>query len=255
MDVAAPSPTLHLRDYAILLDVDGTILDLASSPREVFCPPFLRKTLNRLYELTGGAVALVSGRSIDDLDLIFAPLQLAAVGGHGAEFRPFPGGEIDRRRALPLDKNLKRELATVGALGPGILIEDKGFSLAIHYRLAPDKEALVRALVDRICACHPAENIDVLPGKFVVEIKPAGFDKGKAVLELMTYPPFTGRNPIFIGDDTTDEAVFAIIPDLAGLAFSVGRDVPGVNGVFSTPASVRRWLDRITRDGVSLTHD
>src|SRR6266481_3460103 len=144
MDVAALSPTLKLQDYAILLDVDGTILDLAPSPREVFCPPFLRKTLARLYELTGGAVALVSGRAVEDLDLIFAPLQLAAVGGHGAEFRPIPGGDIDRERVAPLDKNLKRELATVAALGPGILIEDKGYSLAIHYRLAPDKEALVR---------------------------------------------------------------------------------------------------------------
>jgi trehalose 6-phosphate phosphatase len=255
MDVAALSPTLKLQDYAILLDVDGTILDLAPSPREVFCPPFLRKTLYRLFDLTGGAVALVSGRAIDDLDLIFSPLQLAAVGGHGAEFRPFPGGDVDRERVAPLDKNLKRELAAVAALGPGILIEDKGYSLAIHYRLAPDKEALVRAFVARVCADCPAAHIDVLPGKFVVEIKPAGFDKGKAVRELMTYPPFRGRSPVFIGDDTTDEAVFAIIPDLAGLAFSVGRDVPGVNGVFSTPASVRRWLDRITRDGVSLTHD
>jgi len=253
MDVAAPLPTIHLRDYAILLDVDGTILDLAPSPREVFCPPFLRKTLARLYELTGGAVALVSGRAVEDLDLIFAPLQLAAVGGHGAEFRPIPGGDIDRHRVTPLDKNLKRELATIASLGPGILIEDKGFSLALHYRLVPDKEPVVHEFVDRICAGYPAAHMEVLPGKFVVEVKPAGFDKGTAVRELMTYPPFAGRNPLFIGDDTTDEAVFAIIPDLSGLAFSVGRDVPGVNGVFSTPASVRRWLDRITRDGVSLT--
>jgi trehalose 6-phosphate phosphatase len=247
MEIVAPSLISNLKDYAILLDVDGTILDLAPSPRQVWCPPGLRQTLARLYERAGGAVALVSGRSLADLDLIFAPLLLAAVGGHGAELRTTPGGENERNGAVPLDKALKRKLATVAELGPGILVEDKGYSLAIHYRLAADKGRTVQAAVDRIAADEPAGSIEVLPGKYVIEIKRAGFNKGTAVRDLMGYPPFHGRIPIFIGDDTTDEAAFAVIPDLGGLAFAVGKYVPGVNGMFDSPSSVRGWLERIAR--------
>ena len=91
MDIAATSPTSDLRECAILLDIDGTILDIAPAPQEVWVPPTLRHTLGRLQELTSGALALVSGRKLDDIDLMFAPLQLAAIGGHGAELRPVPG--------------------------------------------------------------------------------------------------------------------------------------------------------------------
>jgi trehalose 6-phosphate phosphatase len=251
MDIAAPSLLPNLQECAILLDVDGTILDLAATPREVWVPPSLRHDMTRLSERTGGAVALVSGRSLDDLDLLFSPLQLPAVGGHGAEFRPHIGGELDLRRTVPLDASLKRKFATVAEIGPGIVIEDKGYSIALHYRLAPGLEDVVKGAVARICAENPRAPIEVLHGKSVLEIKQVGFNKGTGVRELMRYPPFVDRHPIFIGDDVTDESVFDIISEFDGLAFSVGRIVAGVNGHFEKPEAVRDWLTRIADEGES----
>ena len=251
MDIVAPSLIPNLQECAILLDVDGTILDLASTPREVWVPPSLRRDMTRLSERTGGAVALVSGRSLNDLDLLFSPLQLPAVGGHGAEFRAQMGGEPDLRRTVPLDAGLKRKFAKVAEIGPGIIIEDKGYSIGLHYRLAPDLEDAVNEAVDRICAEHPSAPIEILRGKSLLEIKQIGFSKGTGVRELMRYPPFIDRHPIFIGDDVTDESVFEIIAEFDGLAFSVGRMVAGVNGHFERPEAVRGWLTRIADEGES----
>jgi trehalose 6-phosphate phosphatase len=250
MALADTSLVPDLRKCAILLDIDGTILDLAPSPQQVWVPPELRRTLARLDSLTGGAVALVSGRSLHDIDLIFSPLQLAAVGGHGAELRPV-AGTAPLLRVGPLSAALKRELAGVTELGPGILAEDKGYSLALHYRLAPDKREALRSAVEEICAAAPPGSVEILPGKQVVEIKPAGINKAIAVRELMRYPPFAARNPIFIGDDTTDEPVFGIIAEFGGLGFSVGRIVADSNGHFDTPESVRSWLAHIAAEGAS----
>jgi trehalose 6-phosphate phosphatase len=249
MDIAAPSLIPNLQECAILLDVDGTILDLAQTPREVWVPPSLRHDMTRLSERTGGALALVSGRSVNDLDLLFSPLQLPAIGGHGAEFRPFTGGEPELRRTVPLEAALKRKFAIVAELGPGILIEDKGYSISLHYRLAPDLEDAVEEAVARICAKNAAAPIEILRGKSVLEIKQVGFNKGTAVRELMHLPPFLDRHPIFIGDDVTDESVFAIIKEFDGLAFSVGRMAAGVNGHFEKPEAVRGWLTRIAGNG------
>ena len=247
MELAEPSVIPDLRKCAILLDIDGTILDLAPSPQQVWVPPGLRQTLARLDRLTGGAMALVSGRSLHDIDLIFSPLQLAAIGGHGAELRAAAGAE-PMTCAPPLNAALKRKLASLTELGPGILAEDKGYSLALHYRLAPEQEETVRAAVDRICAQAPEGSVEILPGKLVVEVKPAGLNKATAVSELMSRAPFADRNPIFIGDDTTDLPVFALLPQFGGLGFSVGRIVADVNGHFDKPESVRSWLARIAAE-------
>src|SRR5580704_14213095 len=138
MSIAAPCLVPDFQACALLLDVDGTILDLAPTPREVRVPSSLRHAMSRLSERTGGALALVSGRRVSDLDLLFAPLELPAVGGHGAEIRPVAGTSLDIRRTLPLDATLKRKFAAIAESGPGILIEDKGYSVALHYRLAPE---------------------------------------------------------------------------------------------------------------------
>jgi trehalose 6-phosphate phosphatase len=249
MDIAAPSPVLDLRNRAILLDIDGTLLDIAQSPRQVWVPTGLRAILSRLAEMTGGALALVSGRTINDIDLIFSPLQLAAIGVHGAEMRI--SGDADVQiRVPPLSKAFKRQLAMIAELGPGILVEDKGFSLALHYRLAPDKGPAVISAVAAICAASPHEVVEVLPGKLVIDVKPAGIDKGNAVSELMRHPPFAGRQPIFIGDDTTDLPVFSIIPRFGGQAFSVGGIVADVDGHFDAPRDVRSWLARMVAEGL-----
>jgi trehalose 6-phosphate phosphatase len=240
----------HLNDSAILLDIDGTLLDLAPTPREVWVPPGLAKTLNRLLDRTSGALALVSGRSLNDIDLIFAPEQFPGVGGHGAEMRISGDSEAVATHAPPMDKELKRRLAAIAKLSPGILLEDKGYSLALHYRLAPHAEKAIYAAVSLIRADLPNAPIEVLPGKCVCEIKHSGFNKATGVRELMTHEPFKGRRPFFIGDDVTDETVFAIMPELGGLAFSVGRRTQGVAGHFDEPGDVRAWLARLVDDEV-----
>jgi trehalose 6-phosphate phosphatase len=235
----------HLSETAVLLDIDGTLLDLAPTPREVWVPPGLAKTLNGLLQRTSGALALVSGRSLNDIDLIFAPEQFPGVGGHGAEMRLSTDSEAVATHAPPMDKELKRRLAAIAKLSPGILLEDKGYSLALHYRLAPHAEKAIYEAVSLIRADLPNASIEVLPGKCVCEIKHSGFNKASGVLELMKHEPFKGRRPIFIGDDVTDETVFAIMPDLNGLAFSVGRRAQGVAGHFDEPSDVRAFLARL----------
>jgi trehalose 6-phosphate phosphatase len=197
---------------------------------------------------TSGALALVSGRSLNDIDLIFAPEQFPAVGGHGAEMRLSIESEAVATHAPPMDKELKRRLAAIAKLSPGILLEDKGYSLALHYRLAPHAEKAIYEAVSLIRADLPSAPIEVLPGKCVFEIKHSGFTKATGVRELMTHEPFRGRRPIFIGDDVTDETVFAIMPDLGGLAFSVGRRAQGVAGHFDEPRDVREWLAHLLDD-------
>src|SRR3954469_23263990 len=243
----------HLSECALLLDIDGTLLDFAPTPREVWVPPGLAKTMNRLLERTSGALALVSGRSLNDIDLIFAPAEFPAVGGHGAEMRLSGEGEAVAAHAPPLDKDLKKRLAAIAQLSPGILLEDKGYSLALHYRLAPHAEKAIYEAVSLIRADLPNAPIEVLPGKAVCEIKHSGFTKATGVMELMTHEPFKGRRPLFIGDDVTDESVFAIMPDLDGLAFSVGRRAHGVAGHFDEPQDVREWLAHLLNDEKLLT--
>src|SRR5438445_2069729 len=212
--VPVPSSLVpHLSETAVLLYIDGTLLELMPTPREVWVPPGLAKTLNRLLVRTNGALAMVSGRSLNDIDLIFAPEQFPAVGGHGAEMRIDPDSESVAAHAPPLDKELKRRLAAIAKLSPGILLEDKGYSLALHYRLAPHAEKAIYAAVSLIRADLPNAPIEVLPGKCVCEIKHSAFTKASGVRELITHAPFKGRRPIFIGDDVTDEAVFEIMPD------------------------------------------
>src|ERR1700726_3684654 len=246
-----PSPDLvpvvselarRLNECAILLDIDGTLLDLAPTPREVWVPPGLATTLNRLLEKTSGALALVSGRSLNDFDLIFAPDQYPVGGGHGAEMRLPAESEAVATHAPPMDRELKRRLAAIAKVSPGILLEDKGYSLALHYRLAPHAEKAIYEAVSLIRADLPNAPIEVLPGKCVCEIKHSGFNKASGVRELMTHEPFKGRRPLFVGDDVTDETVFSIMPELGGLAFSVGRRAKGVAGYFDDPSDVRAWL-------------
>jgi trehalose 6-phosphate phosphatase len=248
---AVPVPHLlvpHLGETALLLDIDGTLLDLAPTPREVWVPPDLLATLNLLREKTAGALALVSGRSLNDIDLIFAPGEFSAVGGHGAEMRLVADGAPATSFAPPLPTELKRRLAAIARLSPGILLEDKGYSLALHYRLAPYAETAIREAIALIKSDLPDAPIEVLPGKCVFEVKHSACNKASGVRALMTHEPFRGRRPLFIGDDVTDESVFEIMPEFDGTAFSVGQRVRSVAGHFDTPSDVRKFLARLTSE-------
>lgn len=248
----APQPVLPpLTACALLFDIDGTLLDLAPTPDQVVVPKGLRNALQRLFEASGGALAFVSGRSISDIDSIFQPMMLPAVGGHGAEMRTSPTSEACAIGAQPMSRELKRRFAAIGEMSERILIEDKGYSIAIHYRQALEFEPAIFARVTAIRSDLSEAAIDVLPGKRVVEIKPSGFSKASGVRELMAHPPFKGRQPVFFGDDVTDDSVFAIMPDIAGLSFSVGRKARGVAGQFGRPRDVRRWLTELAERGTS----
>ena len=235
---------LDAGSIALLLDVDGTLIDIGPTPFEVDVSDTLKQSLARLMHLTGGAIALVSGRPIRDLDRLFAPLMLPAVGGHGAEMRVGEGVAASRVADLPAA--LRQRL--IGAIDPrsGLEFEDKGYSVALHYRKAPEHEERLRAHVVAARAAFPDEDTEVLPGKMMIEVKRPGIDKGTGIRELMRHRPFAGRIPVFIGDDVTDEAAFAAMPALGGLGFSVNRAFEGLSGIFSAPAEVRRALRELS---------
>jgi trehalose 6-phosphate phosphatase len=242
-----PFPVPALERAAILLDIDGTILDFAPTPSQVEVPATLRATLTKLLQRTKGALALVSGRPLTDIDRIFAPLKLPAIGGHGAEIRRAPTSPATHP-PLSIDTQLKEEL--IAAAGEGILIEDKGYSIALHYRLAPERAGALREVVSAIVAEYPHSGVEILPGKWVIEVKPERFTKGTGIRHLMHDPPFRGRTPFFVGDDVTDEAAFAMLPQFEGIGYSVGRPFKGAAGVFKDAFAVRDWLDRVL-DGAS----
>ncbi len=227
----------------LLFDVDGTLVEIGPSPFEVNVPQDLLGSLRRLLELTDGALALVSGRPIADLDHMFAPLQLPAIGGHGAELRL--RADVERPSPRQLSAQFRLRLADAAKLGPGIVVEDKGYSLALHYRLSPHCAERLRKHVAACRAEFVNEPTELLLGKAMFEVKLPGINKGDAVRELMRRPPFVGRMPVFIGDDITDEAVFKTMPSLGGKSFSVTRHFPGLCGIFESPAQVRRALRQL----------
>ena len=243
---ALPSPeAIDMKRTTLLLDVDGTLLDIAATPGCVVVPEDLRRILRRLLDLSGGAVAFVSGRTIESLDRLFTPLTAPAVGGHGAEIRISPQGPKLQWHPAAVSEALRRQLHLLARIDPHVLVEDKPLSIALHYRLAIQQEAFLKKEVAAILSRDPSEEVEILLGKEVIEVKPKHFSKGSAVTELMTHRPFANRTPLFIGDDTTDESVFAILPEFAGLGYSVGRAVAGVQGAFRSPEHVRSWLARV----------
>lgn len=234
---------LDAQSIALLLDVDGTLIDIGPSPNEVHVADDLPDSLVRLSLATSGALALVSGRPIADLDALFAPLKLPAVGGHGAELRVRSGDAASS--VLPLSPDLRRHLAAAATPGSGIIVEDKGYSLALHYRQAPQHEDRLRSLIAAGRAAYSDEATEVLPGKAMLEVMRPNVSKGAGVRELMRRPPFAGRVPVFIGDDVTDESVFAVLGELGGKGFSVGRHFAGLAGIFNSPMDVRVALQRL----------
>lgn len=235
--------SLNPESVALLFDVDGTLIDIGPSPFEVHVPDTLIATLGRLFVLTGGALALVSGRPVRDLDRLFAPLMLPAIGGHGAETRLRDGAKVVRTDDLSDD--LRRRLIEAAEPGSGVEYEDKGYSVALHYRKAPKHAERLRKHIAAARAEFAAVPTELLLGKAMFEVKRPGIDKGAAVRDLMREPPFAGRTPVFAGDDVTDESVFKILSEIGGKGFAVHRHFDNVSGVFATPADFRAALLRL----------
>lgn len=245
MTVASPlpPPPLAAADIAVFLDVDGTLLEIAERPDAVRVPLWMRRLLASLGNATEGALALVSGRPIVQLDALFAPLQLSAAGLHGLERRNLPQPVV---RAAPDPALLADALARLVAFTvahPGTLVEDKGLTLALHYRNAPWHRAAAAAAVDGVVAASRGALV-VLAGKMVFELKPPGHDKGGAIAAFMQEPPFLGRCPVFAGDDVTDEAGFTIVNQLNGVSIRIGADQHATTASYghADVKALRRWL-------------
>lgn len=234
--------SFSLKEICLFLDIDGTLLDLASRPQDVYVPPSLIGDLQRVSDSLDGALALVSGRSIETIDRLFRPLHLRAAGVHGAELRLAKGGPVETGSNVELPAEFRQRLVNVGREFPDAIAEDKKASVALHYRGMPERrEELLGAIRSEI-AREGDPTLTILPGHFVFEVKRKGHNKGTAVMAFMREPVFSRRKPIVFGDDVTDEAAFKAALRLGGAAFSVGRDVPGVTGIIGEPEDLRRWL-------------
>ncbi len=228
------------RNWALFLDLDGTLLDIAPSPESVQIPKTLRRDLERAGEAVNGALALVSGRSIETIDRLLAPLRLPAAGQHGAEIRYAPEDSVTL--CSRVDLSVARRLLTPVTGIPGVLIEDKGASLAVHYRRAHTNGEHLHAWIVGALAPLAAE-LEVLRGRRVFDIKPRGISKATAVERFMARSPFGGRLPVFVGDDKTDEDGFRAVTALGGIAIQVGPNhSTAATSWIEGPAAVRRWL-------------
>lgn len=246
MVVTLRADKLALSAIALFLDVDGTLLEIAAAPQAVSVPQELRERLRALSSASGGAVALVSGRSIADLDTLFAPLTLPSAGLHGFERRGASGAY--RRRPLPSAAALEAAREVMLQLArrhAGLLVEDKQFALALHYRGAPDLEATVLATM-RDLAAAAREELELQRGKMVAELRPAGATKAQAVAALLAEAPFAGRLPVFIGDDLTDEPAFDLVNRREGLSVLVGAPrETAARARLEDVSAVRDWLAQL----------
>jgi trehalose 6-phosphate phosphatase len=240
--------------WAFFLDIDGTLLEIEGHPDDVRIGRAELELVSGLHRATGGALALVSGRPLAGIDVLFHPLKLASAGQHGAERRDARGKR--HRHRFPVEA-LHRAAAPVRkfvARNEGLVFEDKGASVALHYRLAPQLEAAAKAVLED-AARSTGGAFEVQVGKMVFELKPAGVDKGAAIEEFMRDEPFIGRIPVFLGDDVTDEHGFRVINRLGGHSVKVGQGETAARWRLADPAAAKAWLgawrDRYGRTKVS----
>ena len=228
--------------YALFLDVDGTLLDIAATPDAVVVPAGLAKLLGRLSLGLEGALAIITGRRLQDIDTLLAPEKLVAAGVHGAELRTAPGGAI-KPAAAPIPKALVAELTGMVQGWEGVFAEYKGPGLAIHYRQAPAMQSEIEAALGSFLKSH-ANELVILPGKKLFEVVPAGYSKGTVLTMLAELPSFRGRVPIMIGDDVGDEPAFTAVEKMGGHALKVAGEHFGHAGVdLDGPADVLIWLN------------
>jgi trehalose 6-phosphate phosphatase len=229
--------------WCLFLDIDGTLLDIAPTPDAVVVDPTLLDLLRRLGRASNGAIALVTGRPIADVDALFDPLQLPVAGVHGFERRNAQGHYFRPGFVGAGLSFLKSEVTAIAESLHGVLLEDKGCAFALHYRQAPNLEETIRLRLARLVSVA-RPSFELLDGDHVVEIKPVEHDKATAIEAFMQEEPFVGRMPIFIGDDTTDLDGFTAIKHYDGLAIAVGSRIPGERRL-AGPRDVRAWLESL----------
>lgn len=237
--------TLPITGVAYFLDIDGTLVDLADTPGTVILDPTLPGLVEALYQSSGGALALITGRSIADADRLFHRRRLPIAGQHGHERRS-ADGTVTRHRVSR--RALDSARTVLGALvhrHPQLWLEDKGLSLALHYRRAPHLASLCHRAMRTVHASL-GDRYCVHRGKRVVELTPAGRDKGFAIRAFMREAPFRGKPPMFIGDDVTDEQGFAMVNRLGGHSIKVGAGPTAAEWRFRSVSAVLAWLQHGT---------
>lgn len=236
--------TVDPTKYALFLDLDGTLLDIQVTPRDVEIPDGLIATLRQLIEKFGGAVAIVTGRRIDDADRLLSPLQLVTAGVHGIEIRLTPGGPVSSiEPTFPI--SLLGKIMSFTRNMVGIEIEPKGAAVSVHYRNAPEqRDKLERELISLLLG--RGQSLELSHGRMVFEILPKAYSKGHALAALANTPSFLHRKPIMIGDDAPDVPALKMAEELGGIGLKVAGEHFGLaEAHFAGPREVRRWLGQL----------
>ena len=244
------------REWALFLDIDGTLLHMAPTPDAVAVPPELPKLLAALAAGLEGALAIVTGRRVTEADRLLAPVNLVASGVHGTELRNDPDGPI-KMLAKPVPPEVIEMMTSVSQIADGILVEQKGSGAAVHYRNAPLAQRAIESEVARIIGRSSYELV-LRRGRKVLEAVPRGFSKGQALMDLMSRPPFKGRRPLMIGDDVGDEAALQAADALSGMGLKVaGEHFARREADFAGVKEVRTWLgdlsERLQRERANRT--
>ena len=238
-----------LAKTALFLDIDGTLLEIQNHPDAVVSSPALRELLAKITRRLDGALALISGRPIAEIDRIFDPLMLPAAGGHGVEIR-YHDSESIQQTTVVVPRALMDRLRAFVDVNPGLLLEPKPNGVALHYRRRPDLAAAVAELLAQEARLLDG-TLNTMSGKMVVEFVPHGYDKGGAIRSFLGQAPFRGRSPVFVGDDVTDEAGFAVVNNLGGHSFRIGgnRDSAAMYSLADV-RTTQSWLATLV-DGTS----
>jgi trehalose 6-phosphate phosphatase len=234
-------PPIDALQAALFLDVDGTLLDIQQHPGDVTADDELIEMLVEASERLSGALALITGRALDDVDRIFAPKTFAAAGAHGAEIRP----RADAQAATDVERlpdETMQALKEFAAQHPGLLLEEKHGGASLHYRRAPELEHGCREFVTELLESL-GEGYRLISGKMVFELAPASHHKGAAIESFLASSPFADRQPIFVGDDVTDEDGFRVVNARGGISVLVGEPRPSdAQYHLDDTNAVRAWL-------------
>lgn len=229
---------------ALFLDIDGTLLDIAKTPKDVVVSPELIQDLSLLNNKLKGALALVSGRVIEEVDDLFKPLRLRCAGAHGAQWRLTPTGSIETENPLP--DRLRDDIATAFEGIEGVFVEDKIYNIAVHYRQATKQAATIGKNLSNIVQDY-GNDVKIISGRKVFEVTLSSYNKGLAIEKLLAVSPFKNRRPVFLGDDTTDLPAIGMCLKKGGIAARVGKG-KSRNHAFSSPKDVRAWINKIVTE-------
>jgi trehalose 6-phosphate phosphatase len=225
----------------LFLDIDGTLLDMALTPSTVHVPPGLAELLGIVATRLSGALAIVTGRPIAEADELLRPMKFVAAGVHGAEMRTTATGEI-KPLTPSFSPALLGDIRTAAISMPGVVTEDKGTGIALHYRLAPELRDSLLITLQALMPKYPGQ-FTICEGRKVVEILPVGFSKGRALRQLACLPEFSNRIPIMIGDDIADVDAFRVAETMGGFGLKVaGENFSKAEASFTGPADVLAWL-------------